>query len=114
MNFIEYIEELLKVIDEMPENTKEQWEWTFQKAQNDEELLDGYKETLRKTREYYKNLPEKIEVQEVRLKVEDSVICITGISPLSGIRAKYLTMVQPAIIKLLLEQVKDNYANNKS
>ncbi len=113
---VDYCELILKTIELLhDENKSVPWEWAHTDALTDAEHLSNFKETLEKTRAFF-NSPEKTELNFITTKIhgEDLTIAQVGNSPNAYFRAKYLALLQPQILEIILKEHLAAYKKGES
>jgi hypothetical protein len=106
MTIIELCDNIEKAISELsPEAQAAGWRWMETQPQSDSAHVADYRVALQSTREHFKtDGPQKLS--GVWCAEADAFVCNCGNSPHSSARARYLSLCQPATLKVLVETVR--------
>lgn len=110
MTILEICDHLQSLIDGLHEESKStQWEWGATAPQNDEQHVEDFKISLRKTREHF-GLEGPQPLHGCYVQGTDTVLCHTGTSPTAGHRARFIASTDPQLIKILIDYVRSKEA----
>ena len=106
MTILEICDHLETLINDLHCDSKdEQWDWGEIPAKTDEEHVEDFRESLRKTREHF-GMEGSQPLHGCFVKGTDMVLCHTGTSPTSRSRARFIASTDPLLIKTLIDHIR--------